>query len=360
MENRIRIKDIAEKAGVSTGTVDRVIHERGNVSDKARQKVLQVMNELGYERNIMASTLAYNRSFRIAVLLPDYQSDIYWGQPKQGVEKAQKTLQHYGVGVDFYFFDLFDPNGFLDRVREMWKNKPDGILFAPVFLQESQQLLKKSREEQIPNVMINTRIETDDSLCYIGQNSWQSGTLAARLLDLLLEDGQSALLLNLARGVTNAQHLLDKEKGFREYFAQSNTKHIQIINRNFSQFQDDQKLSVFLSQLLKDYPNTGGIFVTNSRVYRVAKCLNRRLSERIKLVGFDLIEPNLKLLKQGRVHFIINQNPVQQGYLGVVNLVNHLILKQKVEPIQYLPLDIVMKENVEYYLRREQSFQMII
>jgi len=43
-----------------------------------------------------------------------------------------------------------------------------------------------------------------------------------------------------------------------------------------------------------------------------------------------------------------------------VNLVNHLILKQEVEPIQYLPLDIVMKENVDYYLRREQSFQMVI
>jgi len=360
MENRIRIKDIAKKAGVSTGTVDRVIHERGNVSVKARQKVLKVMDELGYERNIMASTLAYNRSFRIAVLLPDYQSDIYWAQPKQGVEKAQRSLQHYGVVVDFYFFDLFDPNGFLSQVQKMWEKKPDGILFAPVFLQESQQLLEKSKEEQIPNVMINTRIETEDSLCYIGQHSRQSGTLAARLLDLLLKDGQSALLLNLAREVTNAQHLLDKEKGFREYFTQNNTKDIQIINCNFSQFQDDQKLSAFLNRILKDHPDIGGIFVTNSRVYRVVECLNERLSSRIKLVGFDLIDPNLKLLQQGQIHFIINQNPVQQGYLGVVNLVNHLILKQEVEPIQYLPLDIVMKENVDYYLRREQSFQMVI
>lgn len=360
MKNRIRIKDIAEKAGVSTGTVDRVLHERGNVSEKARQKVLRVMEELGYERNIIASTLAYNRRFRIAVLLPDYQSDIYWLQPKQGVEKAQRALQHYGVETDFYFFDLFEPESFLQQVRKMWRKKPDGILFAPVFSQESQTLLGKCRQAQIPNVMINTRIDTVDTLCYIGQHSRQSGFLAARLLDLLLQDGQAVLLLNLARGVANAQHLLDKEEGFRAYFAQNAQKYIDIIKYTFSQFQNDAALSAFLNETLQDNPHIGGVFVTNSRVYRVAECLDRQWLDRIKLVGFDLVAPNLKLLQQGRLHFIINQNPVQQGYLGVVNLVNHLILKQEVEPIQYLPLDVVMKENVEYYLRREQSFQMIV
>lgn len=360
MKNRIRIKDIAEKAGVSTGTVDRVIHERGNVSEKARQKVLRVMAELGYERNIIASTLAYNRRFRIAVLLPDYQSDIYWLQPMQGVEKAQRALQHYGVEADFYFFDLFEPDSFLQQVRKIWRKKPDGILFAPVFSQESQILLEKSRQAQIPNVMINTRIETENTLCYIGQHSRQSGFLAARLLDLLLQDRQGVLLLNLARGVTNAQHLLDKEEGFRAYFAQNDRKHIDIIKHTFSQFQNNTELTAFLNGVFRENPHINGVFVTNSRVYRVAECLDRQWLDRIKLVGFDLIGPNLKLLQQGRLHFIINQNPVQQGYLGVVNLVNHLILKQKVEPVQYLPLDVVMKENVEYYLRREQSFQMIV
>jgi LacI family transcriptional regulator len=66
---RIRIKDIADKAGVSVGTVDRVIHKRGNVSAKVKAKVERVMTELGYRRNIIASTLAYNRTLRIAVLI---------------------------------------------------------------------------------------------------------------------------------------------------------------------------------------------------------------------------------------------------------------------------------------------------
>ena len=58
MAERIRIKDIALKAGVSVGTVDRVLHKRPNVSAKAREKVEKVLKEQNYDPNIYASTLS--------------------------------------------------------------------------------------------------------------------------------------------------------------------------------------------------------------------------------------------------------------------------------------------------------------
>ena len=50
MKKRVRIKDIADKAGVSTGTVDRVLHDRGRVAPNVKKRVLEVVDELGYER----------------------------------------------------------------------------------------------------------------------------------------------------------------------------------------------------------------------------------------------------------------------------------------------------------------------
>lgn len=70
MAERIRIKDIALKAGVSVGTVDRVLHKRPNVSAKARAKVEKVLKEQNYEPNIYASALAYNKSYHFCVLIP--------------------------------------------------------------------------------------------------------------------------------------------------------------------------------------------------------------------------------------------------------------------------------------------------
>ncbi len=69
------------------------------------------------------------------------------------------------------------------------------------------------------------------------------------------------------------------------------------------------------------------------------------------MVGFDLIEPNVEYLHRNIIDFLINQNPMRQGYLSIVNLFNHLVLKKEVEQLQYLPLDIVVSENVDYYVK---------
>ena len=51
---KTRIKDIARLAGVSIGTVDRVLHERGEVAEKTREKVKQILKETNYSPNVMA------------------------------------------------------------------------------------------------------------------------------------------------------------------------------------------------------------------------------------------------------------------------------------------------------------------
>ncbi|MEM6379175.1 MAG: LacI family transcriptional regulator, partial [Bacteroidota bacterium] len=79
---------------------------------------------------------------------------------------------------------------------------------------------------------------------------------------------------------------------------------------------------------------------------------------KIKLVGFDLIEPNLKYLRSEGIDFLINQNPVKQGYLGIINIVNYLVLKKEIKATHYLPLDVVMKENAAYYLEPDKQLHL--
>ena len=64
LPDKIRIKDIARLANVSTGTVDRVLHNRGEVSAKSREKVEKVLKEINYQPNIYASALASKKSVR--------------------------------------------------------------------------------------------------------------------------------------------------------------------------------------------------------------------------------------------------------------------------------------------------------
>lgn len=64
-QKRATVKDVARIAGVSIGTVDRVLHDRGEVSQKSKERVLKVIEEIGYKPNIYASMLASNKEYHI-------------------------------------------------------------------------------------------------------------------------------------------------------------------------------------------------------------------------------------------------------------------------------------------------------
>jgi LacI family transcriptional regulator len=356
MGKRIRIKDIAERAGVSTGTVDRVIHNRGNVSPKARVKVLAVMEQLDYEPNIIASTLAYNRVTKIAAVFPDPTTDLYWSYPLQGVEKAAKVYRHYGVEIQPFYFDLFDSASFSSVASEALKSEPDALLFPPLFLKESEQILDACRDNNIMISFINTDIEGRRALCYVGQDSYQSGVLAGKLLNIGYRRPLRTLVLHLGKGTTNAKHLLDKERGIKDYFANTYEGDAPITMAHFEDFDNEAKLRDFLLEINRKHPGLSGIFVTNSRAYMLVKALKEEELAHLRIVGFDLLPKNLEYLDQRKISFLINQNPVQQGYLGVMNIVNKLIFKKEINRIQHLPLDIVVSENAKYYLEREFQF----
>ena len=67
---KIRIKDIAILAGVSEGTVDRVLHNRGDVSEKSRKAVNKVLEEMHYTPNIFARSLASKKHYRFVCMIP--------------------------------------------------------------------------------------------------------------------------------------------------------------------------------------------------------------------------------------------------------------------------------------------------
>jgi LacI family transcriptional regulator len=361
MQQRIRIKDIAAQTGVSIGTVDRVLHNRGHVSADVRTRVLQVMEEMGYQPNMVARSLANNKkTFRIAVILPDYRMDPYWEQPKEGVEHAAESVGHYGVMVDYHFFPLFEPKVYLQILKKALETGPDAVLFAPLFDDESAYLLAETTRLGIPKVMINTQIEGTDALSYIGQDSYQSGVLAGRLLNFGLSDGDHAMVLNLDKEVPGARHLQAKQQGFKDFFSRLGGKNIGIHTAVFEAFDDPVAMKQWAMDQLEQNPRLKGFFITNSRAYKFVQVLDNKTLEGIKVVGFDLIEPNLRLLEENKIRFLINQNAWRQGNLGIHTIVNHLIFRKDIPAQQYLPLDIIVRENASYYLEKHLESPLAI
>lgn len=356
METRIiRIKDIAEKAQVSTGTVDRVLHGRGKVSDKAQEKVLKVLKELNYEPNLLARALGTNRLFKIAALVPDDAIDSYWQDPIDGINKAEQAMRQFGITVQLHKFDPFNESSFIEQAQSATASNPDGILLAPIFYKESIDFFKQWNDSEIPFVLFNTQIKEHQSLSYIGQDSFRSGMLAAKLVHYGNAAPCSILIAHIGEEVSNAAHLLNKEEGFRTYLKEKKllnkysilTAQLSVSNKN--------SFNKTLTQVLDANENLTCIFVTTSKSYEVASFLEKKAIQNIKIIGFDLIEKNIHYLNKGLIDFLINQNSKDQGYWGIIHLANHLALKQAIPKIKFLPLDIVTAENLKDYIDEKED-----
>lgn len=343
----IRIKDIAQLSGVSVGTVDRVLHNRGRVSEEALKKVLSVLEQIDYKPNLIARTLGSNRTYRIAALIPNPEQDPYWASSKSGISQAEAEWIRYGATVKSYFFNLYDKNSFKETAEELTNDKPDGILVAPIFYHETLPFFEQFKADGIPYVLFNTNIPEVSALSFIGQDLYQSGKLGAELMHLSQNCEKGIVgVLHVNEDLGNSVHLAEKERGFREYFIHSDLEGYDIQTFNLYGPSFESQLASLLSN-----PQLKGLFVSTSKGTSViASCLETSDRRDIRLIGYDMLDENIRYMKKGIINFLINQNPKRQAFLGINHLVGHLILHKPAPQNDLLPLEIISKENLESYL----------
>ncbi len=347
-QKNIRIKDIAKMAGVSEGTVDRVLHNRGNISTKALIKVNAVLEKIHYKPNLIARSLGKGRSLRIAVIIPEPKFDPYWAEVQLGIAQADEEWSQYGVIIDKYYYVHDGKFSFEHIAGEALKSKPDGIVLAPLYYVQALPVLSLIHVQKIPYVLFNTNIPEAKPLSFIGQDLLQSGKLAGQLMSLGQEKNERLIILNVGNDVEDSVYLKEKEKGFRDFY-KKNIRHPYVIDK----LDVDHSKNSFLHhiEILAKDKSVKGIFVTTSRALStIASILDKHSRKDICLIGYDMLENNLDYLKEGVIHFLINQNPKRQSFLGISHMANHLLFKKSIPAIELFPLEIITQQNVDSYI----------
>jgi len=348
-DKKLTIKDIALLAGVSIGTVDRVIHNRGEVSEKTRTKILKITESLNYQPDILASTLASKKNMHFATIMPKVDKESsFWKAPISGIEKALKEIEHYGITNKIYFFSVFEKNSFTEVAKKALDENPDGILIAPSVQEEAIQFASICDEKKIPYAFFNSNIAGLNQITYVGQDSIQSGIVGARLMDYCLGPNCEILIVSIYSFLKNNAHIQNRKQGFIKYYETKTGAKKQLHSLEINSFNDGDIYSE-LRKTLKEKPNIKGIFVTNSRVFHVARFIESEKLSQINLIGYDLTNENIPYLEKGTISFLINQKPIEQSYSGLISLFNKIVLKKDVPKEILLPIDIVTRENLMYY-----------
>ncbi len=332
---------------MSIGTVDRVLHNRGEVAESTKKKILKIVEDLDYQPNILASTLASKKSAQFATLLPQPPSpEGYWNKPFVGVKKRIAELAQYGVQIEPFTFSQNDAESFKAESQKILELKPDGVVLAPFFKKEAIRFIEQLKSSQIPFVFIDSEIKDAGQISYIGQNSYQSGLVSGKLLDLILPEG-NILIIHFAKKMDNQNHLVQREKGFYDWYHINKRDIHQLFTAEVPDTDDPRWMAKIKKKIAEQ--NIKGIFVTNSKVFFVCRLIEKFGLQGLKVIGHDLLNENVEFLKKDVVQFLICQRPEEQGYNAVNKLFRHIVQKRIIDRENYTSIDIVTKENVDFY-----------
>lgn len=351
MKEKIRIKDIAERAGVSVGTVDRVIHNRPNVSKAARKKIEEALKEMNYQPNVYASALAYNRSYSFYVILPKHGHDAYWDEVETGAVKAVEQRRDFSVDVKILYYERFNSQSFTETTEGCLEQNPDGVVIVPTDLETTRLFTDELHEKEIPFILLDSYMPDLKPLSFYGQDSFQSGYFAAKMLMLIANNEKKIMLMKQTKeGRVASKQQANREVGFRHYM-KDHFPQVEIIEVDLQRDKERKHYDKVLEEFFTTHPDIHHCITLTSRAYIVGDFLLKTNRRDVQIMGYDVVDRNRQDVKEGSISFLIAQHAFQQGFACIETLFRAVVLKKKVQPVNYMPIELLSKENIDFYHR---------
>ncbi|OJF76682.1 MAG: transcriptional regulator [Treponema sp. CETP13] len=338
------IKEIAEKAGVSRGTVDRVLHNRLGVSAEVSEKVRAIANELGFVPNKAGKILAAcKQPITIGCLLPDI-GNKFFSDIIDGFNFAEKELSDFGVSVKVEHIKGFDDSDHIAAIKKLASEKHAALCLTTLDLPEVQSVVQDIIQKGTPVISLNTDIPDTGRLCYVGSNYYQAGATAAGILSLITKEPQKVLI------ITGSYHIRghnERIQGFTERLKEKNIPFVKM--QTVESFDDDTQAYEQTLETLKWNYTINCIFIAGAGVAGVCRAVSEcGLEKKIHIIVFDDIPISRKLLKENVIDFIICQQPFMQGYMAIKHLFDYLIDGKKVSPQNYITETVIkIAENID-------------
>lgn len=148
----MNIREIAQRAGVSSATVSRVLNNSGYVKSETRQKVMEVVKEYDYVPNEIARSLSIQDSFSIGVIIPDIENEFF----SKVINGVNEVAEKYHYNLIFWGTNetLAKEHRCLDLVKRRWVK---GVLIAPISDSDdvTRQQLLALEKSGVPVVLID-------------------------------------------------------------------------------------------------------------------------------------------------------------------------------------------------------------
>lgn len=337
------IKEIAALAGVSRGTVDRVLNNRGSVNPATAEKIKEIAKALDYKPNKAGLALAaQKRKLKLGVIL--FSTDNpFFADVLKGVREKAEDLAGYSCTVLVKQIPINNVEAQLNAIGELLREEVNGIALAPHNDDRIRIRINELYDLGIPVVTLNTDIENSRRIAYVGSNYTKSGATAAGLLRLMTHD---TVHIGIITGSSGILCHTERIAGFTGTLrSEQERMHIVAVIET----QDDEIESYEqTSRLLKAHPEINALFFAAGGVYGGCRAVTSLgLAGRLCVIAFDKAETTEHFLREGVLSAVICQQPRIQGGRPLDLLFAYLTSGELPEQeYNYTAVDIRILENI--------------
>lgn len=335
----VTIQDIAEAAGVSRGTVDRALNNRGRINPDVARHIQEIAKELGYMPRRKKNDNV-KKQVKIGVVT-QLSKASFMIQVKKGIEDARRELADRDVELILEECMTVDENEQLKAIDKLSEQGVSGIAVMPVECNKVRDRINRLvGEEQIPVVTFNSDIVGTKRSCFVGLDNKRSGQTAAGLMGIMTGGKGKVLVITGYFGNSVNSMRVD---GFVEEIKIS-FPGMELVGVQ-SSFDETAEVERIITNTMDVFPDLAGIVVVSGGQAGIRNAFEKISPERRPFVIiYDLTPKNVKALKDGVADFLIDQNGYTQGYRSLFVLSD--ILQKGQEPLEeYLYTDIIIKNK---------------
>ena len=151
-------------------------------------------------------------------------------------------------------------------------------------------------------------------------------------------------------GQVSSKQQDNRETGFRHYM-RDHFPDIKITELDLELDKNKEAHYKLLENFFDSHPHVHHCITFNSKAHLVGEYLQHSNRRNVQIMGYDMVPKNRECIKQGSISFLIAQHAYQQGYACVQTLFDAIILKKEVTPVNYMPIELLTKDNVDFYRR---------
>lgn len=252
-------KDLAEAAGLSLATVDRVLNERPNVSPKAARKVAEAIERIGFVRNPAAVALARNKTYRFRFVVPT-SGDQYLTELIARVGEAKEALRGDSTEVDAAQIPMSDPHHITKYLSAIDSDAVDGVAVMAPESPQVRDALVRLVERGVKVVQFLSGQERLESADYVGVDNFAAGATAGKIAGRFIGNRPGKIMV--VAETMMALDSIQRRLGF-DSIINSQFPHLQSLP-SLETYADEKRAGLIIRRTLQHNPDTIAVYVLSS------------------------------------------------------------------------------------------------